>query len=167
MPPPDYRAPRSADDDLAPELNARIDGWNAATGLRFVRATIEEVVAEIAIADHHRMPYGVVHGGVYCGIIETVASVGAALNALVHGRAAVGLENATAFLHAVREGTLRVRATPVSRGKRTHVWSAEVTDDANRVVATGRVRMMILEADARLGGEAVGLRPSAGQSEGG
>lgn len=162
MPPPDFRAPRSADDDLAAELNARIDGWNAAMGLVFERATTEGVVARIVIAEQHLQPYGVVHGGVYAGIIETVTSVGAALNALMLGHAAVGLENSTAFLHATREGSLVVSAKPITRGRRTHVWEASITDDRERVVATGRVRLMILEPGAALGGEAVRLRPAEG-----
>jgi 1,4-dihydroxy-2-naphthoyl-CoA hydrolase len=142
-------------DDFAAALNDHRDGWNTAMGLRFVRVTLDEVVAELTIGAEHRQAYGIVHGGVYAGVIETTASVGAALNAMQDGRSAVGLENNTSFLHAVREGKLRVTAVPMMRGRRTHVWEARVEDEAGRVVATGRVRLMCLEPDAKLAGRDV------------
>lgn len=143
-------------DDFSEMLNANVDGWSAAMGIRFVRATVDEVVAEWTIGREHRQAYGIVHGGVYSGVIETLASVGAALNALKDGRSVVGLENSTSFLHAVREGTLRATATPVVRGRRTHVWEARVEDERGRVVATGRVRLLCLEAETSLAGKKVG-----------
>lgn len=149
----------ATDENVAAILNASLDGWNAAMGLRFVHATRDEVVAELDITDVHRQPYGVVHGGVYAGIIETVASVGAAIHAIGIGRPVVGLENHTSFLHATRAGRLRVRATPLSRGKRTQVWEANVTDETGRVNATGRVRILALDADSMLAGEKLVAQP--------
>jgi uncharacterized protein (TIGR00369 family) len=115
-------------------------------------------VAELEIGDAHRQPYGIVHGGVYAGIVETVASVGAALYALADGKSVVGLENSTSFLRAAREGVLRVTALPLTRGRRTQVWEGTVTDASGRVVATGRVRLLSLEADAALAGETVTVK---------
>lgn len=149
-------------EDFAEMLNGTLDGWNTAMGLRFVRASADEVVAELVIGASHRQPYGIVHGGVHAGIIETVASVGAALHAMPLGRSVVGLENHTSFLHAVREGTLRVTARPLTRGKRTQVWEGTVTDATGRVAATGRVRLLALEAEAPLAGETVAVKPRAG-----
>lgn len=145
-------------EDFAEMLNGSLDGWNTAMGLRFVSANKDEVVAELVIGPSHLQPYGIVHGGVHAGIIETVASVGAALHALPLGRSVVGLENHTSFLHAVREGTLRVTARPLTRGKRTQVWEGTVTDATGRVAATGRVRLLALEADAALAGQTVDVK---------
>jgi len=146
------------DDDLGPMLNANLDGWNAAMGLRFVRATADEVVAEWTVGPQHLQPYGLVHGGVYAGVIETVTSVGAAVYGLAQGLSVVGLDNHTSFLRAVREGTLRVSAKPLVRGRRTQVWEANVTDSAGRVAATGRVRLLCLEAGASVAGEVVAIQ---------
>jgi len=147
-------------EDFTEMLNGSLDGWNTAMGLRFVSATADEVVAELLIGPTHRQPYGIVHGGVHAGIIETVASVGAALHAMPLGRSVVGLENHTSFLHAVREGTLRVTARPLTRGKRTQVWEGTVTDANGRVAATGRVRLLALEAEAPLAGQTVDVKPT-------
>src|SRR4051812_29406507 len=108
-------------EDFSEMLNGTLDGWNKVMGVRFVSATIDEIVAELVIGPHHQQPYGLVHGGVYAGLVETVTSVGAGLSALPLGRTIVGLENHTSFLHAVREGVLRARATPLTRGRTTQV----------------------------------------------
>jgi uncharacterized protein (TIGR00369 family) len=138
--------------DLARIMNAASSGWAHATGLRFVRANADEVVAEWEVGPAHLQPHGIVHGGVHCGVIETVASVGAAIAASPRGQSVVGLENHTSFLRAVRSGTLRATARPLTRGRRTQVWEAAITDTDGRTVATGRVRLLCLEADATLGG---------------
>ncbi|MDP9003023.1 MAG: PaaI family thioesterase, partial [Myxococcota bacterium] len=103
-------APRSQPMDIASALNETREGWNAAMNLRFVRATADEVIAEIEIAPCHRQLYGIVHGGVHAGVIETVASVGAGINAAARGQSVVGLENHTSFIRATREGLLRATA---------------------------------------------------------
>jgi uncharacterized protein (TIGR00369 family) len=149
----------AAADDVAEILNGSLDGWNRAMGLRFLHATRDEVVAELEIGAQHRQPYGIVHGGVYAGMIETVTSVGAALHGLSLGRPVVGLENHTSFLHAVRAGKLRARALPLTRGKRTQVWEASVTDETGRINATGRVRLLALDGDLPLAGEPVAVKP--------
>lgn len=136
----------SHDGNFAASLNELLGGWSAAMGVRFIHATADSVKAELEIGPDHRQAYGIVHGGVHSGVIETVCSVGAALVAMPRGQSVVGLENHTSFLLAVREGKLFVTSHPLMRGKRTQVWEATVTDDAGRVVATGRVRLISLDA---------------------
>jgi 1,4-dihydroxy-2-naphthoyl-CoA hydrolase len=133
--------------------------WRAQNGLMLVRATRDEVIAEMEVKPQHLQPYGIVHGGVHASIIETLASVGGAIDAMSHGRSVVGLENHTSFLRAVRGGKLRAVAKPLTRGRRTQVWEASVHDEAGRVAATGRVRLLVLEAGAELAGEAVQVKP--------
>jgi len=134
-------------------INGLIGGFNKSMGLHFVKAAPNEFVAEIEIDERHLQPYGIVHGGVYAGMIETLCSTGAALNVFSEGKSAVGLENTTSFLRAVRSGTLRCTARPILTGRRSHVWEAQVTDDRDRLVAPGRVRLIVLEP----GSEADGL----------
>ncbi|AGP39081.1 PaaI family thioesterase [Sorangium sp. So ce296] len=144
-------------EDFAAAFNAaNIDGWVSAMGLRLVRATGDGVEAELDVGPQHRQAYGIVHGGVHAGIIETLASVGAALHALPEGRSVVGLENHTSFLRAVRSGRLRAEARPLDRGRRTQVWEGSVHDEQGRLCATGRVRLLVLEPDAVLAGQRAG-----------
>jgi 1,4-dihydroxy-2-naphthoyl-CoA hydrolase len=145
-------------DDFADELNRRSTGWNAAMGMRFVKATPNEVIAEIAVADHHLQPYGIVHGGVHAGVIEALCSIGAALVALPRGQTVVGLENSTSFLRAVRHGTLRAVATPLTTGRRAQVWECTISGDDGKAAATGRVRLMCLDPGAAIAGEPAGIK---------
>ncbi len=132
------------------------EGWLQAMGITITKATADEVEAELTVGRQHLQGYGIVHGGVHCGLIESLASIGAALHALPRGQSVVGLENNTSFIRAVREGTtLRARATPVTRGRKTQVWEAKVLDGDDRVVATGRVRLLCLEKEEVLAGEQV------------
>ena len=141
--------------DASAMLNGNLGGWNAGMGLRFTRATTDEIVGELVVGPQHLQPYGIVHGGVHTGIIEAACSTGAAVAASARGQSVVGLENATSFITAVRSGTLRVTATPVTRGRRTQVWEAVVTNEEGRTCATGRVRLLCLETGSDLAGKVV------------
>jgi 1,4-dihydroxy-2-naphthoyl-CoA hydrolase len=143
-------------EDFSEFVNTNLGGWNRAMGLRFTKVTVDECVGELAIEAHHRQPYGIVHGGVHTGIIEAACSTGAAVVAIARNQSVVGLENATSFIAAAREGTLRVTAVPITRGRRTQVWEARVTDDAGKTLATGRVRLICLENGADVAGQKVG-----------
>src|SRR5215475_12361704 len=130
-----------ADPDLVTMLNAQRGGFNVTLGLVFTRASSDEVACEVPVGPHLVQPYGLVHGGVYSSIVETLASVGAALFAMPLGLAPVGVENTTSFLRAVRSGKLVGVARPLHRGRTTQVWEVEVRSDDGKLAATGRVRM--------------------------
>jgi 1,4-dihydroxy-2-naphthoyl-CoA hydrolase len=147
--------------DFHEEMNQLKDGWCAAMGLRFTHATRDEVRGELEIGPHHLQAYGIVHGGVYAGIVETLSSVGAAVDAQSRGQTVVGLDNQTSFLRAVREGRLHGTAVPLTRGRRTQLWEARITDDSGKLVSTGRVRLLCLEPDALLAGETAAPKPPA------
>jgi 1,4-dihydroxy-2-naphthoyl-CoA hydrolase len=133
-------------------------GWDQTMGLRIVRASRDEVVAEYDVDARHHQPYGIVHGGVHCSAVETVCSAGAGLDAMARGQAVVGVENHTSFVRAVRSGTVTVRATPITRGRRSQLWEAVARDREGRVVSTGRVRLLCLDAGTELAGETVGVK---------
>ncbi len=141
--------------DAAPILNANLDGWCSANGLRFLRATASGVSAEWTVGPQQLQAYGIVHGGVHCGVIETLTSVGAAVFASARGQTVVGLENHTSFIRAVRAGEkLAAEAHPITRGRSTQVWEATITNAEGKTVATGRVRLLCLEPGTVVAGEA-------------
>jgi len=144
----------ATDTDHSERLNDHLSGYDRAMCLRFVRATADEIVAEYVVDEQHRQPYGIVHGGVHCGVVETVCSTGAGLSAIERGHGGVvGIENHTSFIRATRAGRVRVRATPLTRGRRSQVWEAVVRDENDRLIAQGQVRLLCLEAGADLAGE--------------
>ena len=143
-------------EEFSAQLNAIPEGWVQAMGMTITHATKDEVRAELTVGQQHLQGYGIVHGGVHCGIIETLSSMGAYLFAREMGKQVVGLENSTSFIRAVRAGAkLHAVARPVTRGRQTQVWQAQVLDEEERLVATGRVRLLCLEPDQSLAGEQV------------
>jgi 1,4-dihydroxy-2-naphthoyl-CoA hydrolase len=143
-------------EDFADSLNKIPEGWVSAMGMTITHATKDEVRCELRVGPQHLQGYGIVHGGVHCGIIETLSSMGAYLFARERGQHVVGLENNTSFIRAVRAGAkLHAVAKPVTRGRQTQVWQAQVLDEQDRVVATGRVRLLCLSEDQSVAGEKV------------
>jgi len=118
-------------------------GFDKLVGIRFEEATGDRVVAVIPVIPDLLQAYGIVHGGVYASAVESTASGGATL--WLHGESrAVGIANHTEFLRPVREGELRIEATPVNRGRSTQLWEVAITDERGRMVAKGSVRLMNL-----------------------
>ncbi len=137
-------------DDFADAMN-RLPGWVREMGVTILGASADEVTAEWEVAEKHHQGYGIVHGGVHCGVIETLASIGAALVAMPRGQRVVGLENNTSFIRAVRSGRLHASARPVTRGRTTQVWEAWIRDEKENLVAQGRVRLLCVDQSQPLG----------------
>lgn len=116
------------------------EGFDSVLGLEIVSADGDRVAGRLAVQPHLHQPYGIVHGGVLCSVVETTASVGGALWFGDRGQV-VGVANHTNFLRAVREGVLSVEATPVHRGRTQQLWQVAVTDEQGRLVARGEVRL--------------------------
>jgi 1,4-dihydroxy-2-naphthoyl-CoA hydrolase len=133
-----------------PDLPDLPSPFDKLLSLRFEQATGDRVVAVVPVTPDLQQHYGIVHGGVYASMVETTASVGAAIWLGDRGRT-VGIANSTDFLRAVREGELRAEATPVNRGRSTQLWEVTVSDERGRPVARGRVRLMNLGADPGTG----------------
>ena len=148
--------------NLSAQINARLGGWVAAMRVHFLHASGDQVIAEFEVGPQHLQAYGIVHGGVYSGVIESVASVGAALWARRYDQTVVGLENQTSFLVATREGKLTATALPLMRGRRTQVWQAKITNEKGQIVSEGKVRLISLEQGAAIAGETVRLKSSDG-----
>jgi uncharacterized protein (TIGR00369 family) len=133
-------------------------GFNEAVGIKLLETSGSKVVGELLVTSHHHQPWGIVHGGVYCSVVETVCSIGAQLALGDSGGFIVGVDNHTSFLKATRSGTLRVVAQPLSRGRRTQLWEANIQNEQGELVATGRVRLMVIEAGKSLAGETAALK---------
>jgi 1,4-dihydroxy-2-naphthoyl-CoA hydrolase len=112
-------------------------------GIRIESADGDAVVGTWAARPELHQPYGIVHGGVHASVVETLASVGAALWFGERGKV-VGVSNSTDFFKAVSEGPLISRATPLHRGRSQQVWLVETRDRDDRVVSRGQVRLQNL-----------------------
>lgn len=118
-------------------------GFVALLGLEFDEVSGDRVVIRWQVRPELHQPYGIQHGGVYCAVVETAASVGGALWLADRGQV-VGVSNQTDFLRAVRDGELTAVGTPVHRGRSQQLWQVEITDADARLVARGQVRLQNL-----------------------
>lgn len=118
-------------------------GFNDALGIEFEEVTADRVVLTIDVQPKHHQPYGIVHGGVWCALVETAASVAAATWYGDKGKV-VGVSNHTDFLRAIGDGRATAAATPIHRGRLQQLWLVEITDDQQRLLARGQVRIQNL-----------------------
>jgi 1,4-dihydroxy-2-naphthoyl-CoA hydrolase len=121
-------------------------GFDSELGLTLLEVTADGGRAQVTITDKLLQPWGIVHGGVYCSIIESLASVSAHvwLTADGGGGTVVGVNNNTDFLRAISSGTVTAVSTPIHRGRRQQLWLITITDDRDRLVARGQVRLQNL-----------------------
>ncbi|MER7444305.1 PaaI family thioesterase [Micromonospora avicenniae] len=118
-------------------------GFVALLGLKFDEVSGDRVVIRWQVRPELHQPFGIQHGGVYCSVVETAASVGAAVWLADRGTV-VGVSNQTDFLRAVRDGELTAVGTPIHRGRSQQLWQVEITDGDERLVARGQVRLQNL-----------------------
>ncbi|MDT0533040.1 PaaI family thioesterase [Micromonospora sp. DSM 115977] len=118
-------------------------GFVALLGLKLDEVDGDRVVIRWQVRPELHQPFGIQHGGVYCSVVETAASIGGSLWLGERGRV-VGVSNQTDFLRAVREGELTAVGTPVHRGRSQQLWQVEITDADDRLVARGQVRLQNL-----------------------
>jgi 1,4-dihydroxy-2-naphthoyl-CoA hydrolase len=115
------------------------DNW---LGLTYIEMTPDGGRARLQIHEKLLQPWGIVHGGVYCSIIESLASVSAHVWLSANGGGTVvGVNNNTDFLRAISAGTVTAVSTPIHRGRRQQLWLITITDDNDRMVARGQVRL--------------------------
>ena len=117
-------------------------------GLQLDEVTEDGVTASFEIRDELLQPFGILHGGVLCSVVETVGSMSGA--AWSKG-AVAGTSNHTNFIRATREGRLTARSTPIQRGRTQQLWQIDITDESGRLVATGQLRLANLPDPDRLG----------------
>ena len=123
--------------------------FDALYGLEFVEVTEERVKGRVPVRDAVKQPIGLVHGGLYAAMAESLTSVATSLAVREEGNFAVGLANQTSFLRPISEGTIHAEAKRRHRGATTWVWDVEMTDDQGRVCALSRMTIAVRPAPSR------------------
>ena len=111
-------------------------------GLEVLAATPDEARAEVLVSDAVRQPAGLVHGGIYASIAESLATL-ATETALGDGAVVTGQNSQTSFLRPITEGTVHAVGRPRHRGRSTWVWEFDITDDAGRLCAMVRMTVAV------------------------
>jgi uncharacterized protein (TIGR00369 family) len=123
-------------------------GFDGLLGLELLELGEELARARMQVRDELKQPTGLVHGGVYASIAESLASVATARAVWQDGKIAVGLSNQTSFLRPITEGTIHAVARRRHRGRSTWVWEVEVSDDQDRLCVLTRMTVAVRDVPA-------------------
>ena len=140
-------------------LVAPDESFDALIGLRRFDIGEDTARGEVVVRREILQPWGLVHGGVYASIAESLASWATALVVVPDGQIASGLANNTSFLRPISGGTIHAVATRRHRGRTTWVWDVDVTDDEGRLCATSRVTVAVRERGGAEGGPDARAQP--------
>lgn len=131
--------------DTPPSIEGTLD---SVLGFELSELGPELARGRFEVGSRHKQPYGLVHGGVYAALAETVVSVATAQAVLADGNIAVGLSNNTSFMRPATSGHVHAEARARHRGRTTWVWDVDMTDDEGRLCATSRVTIAVRAAPA-------------------
>jgi 1,4-dihydroxy-2-naphthoyl-CoA hydrolase len=126
-----------------PEVDLTVAGpFVAALKFEVVEASGSRVTGSVELGPDQHTPWGVVHGGVYCSVVESAASIGASTAVQELGQFAVGVNNNTDFLRAMTAGRVEVVAEPIQQGRTQQLWQVLLTRaEDGKLVARGQVRL--------------------------
>lgn len=113
--------------------------------INVTEATPERVAATMPVGPKVHQPFGILHGGASVVLAETVASIGANISLDLAKQNAVGLEINANHLRGVQSGFLTGVATPVHKGRSTHVWQVEIRNDESKLICTSRCTLAIID----------------------
>jgi 1,4-dihydroxy-2-naphthoyl-CoA hydrolase len=130
-PVPSYPAPGTLDDVL---------------GFELLEAGPERCRARFAAEKRVQQPFGLVHGGAYMALAESMASVATFGAVAGDGNVAVGQSNDTSFFRPATEGLVHADAVPIHSGRTSWVWDVRFTDDEDRLCAVSRVTIAVRPA---------------------
>jgi 1,4-dihydroxy-2-naphthoyl-CoA hydrolase len=123
-------------------------GFDRLYGLEILSIDEDEVRSQVRVRDELLQPAGLVHGGVFASMAESMTSMATWLAVRGEGKSAQGLSNQTSFLRPIIEGTIHATARRRHRGRTTWVWEVDITDDQDRLCAVVRMTVAVREAPA-------------------
>jgi 1,4-dihydroxy-2-naphthoyl-CoA hydrolase len=112
-------------------------------GFETVEVGRDRARARVEVGDRHRQPYGIVHGGVYAALAESIASEATAVAVYEDGKIAMGMSNFVTFMRPISSGTVHAEAIRKHAGSTTWVWEVEMTDDDGRLCASSRITVAV------------------------
>jgi len=115
-------------------------------GFELLEAGEEHARGRFKVTDSVRQPMGIVHGGAYAAMAESLASAATYMAVSGEGMAAMGQQNDTSFLRPVSSGSIHAEARRRHRGRTTWVWEIDFTDDDGRLCAVSRVTTAVRPA---------------------
>lgn len=118
-------------------------GFAEFIGTEWIDLDSDAARARIKVEGHHLQPFGVVHGGLYGALAESICSAATYEAVRENDEVALGMANSTTFLRPIAEGHVNALARARQRGRTTWVWDVELSDDEGRVCALVRMTIAV------------------------
>ena len=115
-------------------------------GTEWLRLDPDDARARVLLTDDLRQPYGILHGGVYSSLVESLCSFATAAAVYEQGMIAMGQAIEVSFVRPVTKGHAEARAVAKHRGKTTWVWQVEILDDDEKICAVAKMTMAVRPA---------------------
>ena len=112
-------------------------------GFELLEASPDRCRARFAAEKRVQQPLGLVHGGAFAALAESMVSLTTHLAVEGDGQVAVGQANHTTFMRPVTSGHVNAHGVPRHRGRTSWIWDVEFTDDDGRLCALTRVTMAV------------------------
>lgn len=129
-------------------LEKNVSNMGTEMGIKFIKISKEEMIAEMPVDSKTVQPFRVLHGGASVALAETLCSVGAWTH-LSENKTAMGVEINANHHRPVKEGgKVTGIATPIQVGRSIHVWETKIFDERDRLVCTSRCTLAIVDARA-------------------
>lgn len=103
--------------------------------LKWIELTSTSAHVRLEVRENLKQPMGLLHGGIYSAVAETVASVATARTVWRDGLVAAGLNNSASFLRPITAGSVDVTARLHHHTEREWFWGHEFRDDRDRLCA--------------------------------
>jgi 1,4-dihydroxy-2-naphthoyl-CoA hydrolase len=136
------------------------DGLGELIGLEYLSSDDGEVRARIPVTPAICQQFGLVHGGVYSAMAESICSAATWMAVQADGMAAMGQSNSATFLRPITEGHVNAQARTRHQGRTTWIWDVELSDDAERLCALVRMTVAVRPMPAEARGQLTASRES-------
>ena len=117
-------------------------------GILFTEIGADFVRGTMPVDTRTAQPYGLLHGGASVALAETLGSMGAAMCVDAAEYQVVGQEINANHVRAARAGLVTGTARAVHLGGRTHVWTIDIVNEAQKLVCISRITMAVIKRGA-------------------
>ena len=121
------------------------EGFSEHIGVEWMGLDPDGARARIKVAAHHLQPYGIVHGGVYAALAESLCSAATYAAVADEDKVTLGMANSAVFLRPITKGHVNAYGVARQRGRSTWVWDVELSDDDGQVCALVRMTAAVRE----------------------
>jgi 1,4-dihydroxy-2-naphthoyl-CoA hydrolase len=128
---------------MTPEREIGPSRFDELIGTEWLSDDPEDARVRLPVREDLLQPVGLVHGGVFSSLVESVCSRSTAFAVFDQGMAAMGQSIHVTFMRPITEGTIEVSARARHRGRTTWIWDAEVTDGEGRLCALARMTIAV------------------------